>query len=556
MAKYKKKKQLGLKKSKPKIKLPASIVPQLNDKMTLIIFGSVLLLLLLVRFNLLNIPLERDEGGFAYIGEMALKGKLLYTELHDIKLPGLYYTYGIITKLFGYSPTGIHTGLLLFNFCMTGFLFFFIKKLYDNLTAVVAVATFALMSVGPNVLGFATHATQLLILPGFLGIWLLIKALDNDKRFWILFSGLLLGYAFTIKQQAVYFMLLAGIYLLFDRWHKKPTNWKKGFAEMGILIAGSVLPFLIVVGYMSLAGRFEDFWFWTFEYPREEGLGKTLDQSLNLFLSSWDKVSKGQGWLWVLALLGFGTVFFSGLNKKQKFFAISLPIFMFGGVITGFHFYNHYFVMILPAIALLNGLFVSNINALLKARNLALLGVFPIIIFFFAWSQIIQNRPNYFFNPDHEEIIKQAYYGSPFIAAKDIGEYIKNNSNPDDKIAVFGSEPEIMVYADRESVTGHIFIYSLTDGRDYNERLIKDMMNNIRQEKPKFLVEVYFRTSWLNKDKDQKLFNAMNKELNQNYIKVGLVDSSNPANPIYKFGEEMSNFKEGNERIMWVLKRR
>ena len=48
--------------------------------------------LLFVRVNLLDIPLERDEGGFAYVGEMALRGKLLYTELHDIKLPGLYYT--------------------------------------------------------------------------------------------------------------------------------------------------------------------------------------------------------------------------------------------------------------------------------------------------------------------------------------------------------------------------------------------------------------------------------------------------------------------------------
>ena len=195
MAKYKKKKQIALKKTKPttkpKIKPSASIIPQLNDKMAFIIFGLVLLLLLLVRLNLLDIPLERDEGGFAYIGEMALRGKLLYTELHDIKLPGLYYTYGTITKLFGYSPRGIHAGLLLFNFCMTGFLFFFIKKLYDNLTAVVAVATFALMSVSPNVLGFATHATQLLILPGFLGIGLLIKGLDNDKKLWIFFGGVL-----------------------------------------------------------------------------------------------------------------------------------------------------------------------------------------------------------------------------------------------------------------------------------------------------------------------------------------------------------------------------
>ena len=117
-------------------------------------------------------------------------------------------------------------------------------------------------------------------------------------------------------------MLLAGFYLLYDQWHKKPTSWKKGFTEMGVLIVGSVLPFLLIAGYMFLTDRFEDFWFCTFEYPRAEGFDKTLDQSLNYFLSTWDRVSKGQAWLWVLALLGFGTVFFSGLDKRQKFLAI------------------------------------------------------------------------------------------------------------------------------------------------------------------------------------------------------------------------------------------
>ena len=58
------------------------------------------LIFLIARLKLLAIPLERDEGSFAYIGHWIFRGKELYTDMLDSKLPGLYTYYGLFTTLF------------------------------------------------------------------------------------------------------------------------------------------------------------------------------------------------------------------------------------------------------------------------------------------------------------------------------------------------------------------------------------------------------------------------------------------------------------------------
>ena len=56
-------------------------------------------------------PLERDEGEYAYIGEMMLKGIAPFKAAYSMKLPGTSFMYYIIMFLFGRTSNGIHEGL-------------------------------------------------------------------------------------------------------------------------------------------------------------------------------------------------------------------------------------------------------------------------------------------------------------------------------------------------------------------------------------------------------------------------------------------------------------
>lgn len=48
-----------------------------------------------IRLRLLALPLERDEGEYAYAGQRILEGHPPYERLYNMKWPGTYYCYAL-----------------------------------------------------------------------------------------------------------------------------------------------------------------------------------------------------------------------------------------------------------------------------------------------------------------------------------------------------------------------------------------------------------------------------------------------------------------------------
>src|SRR5437667_5710815 len=78
-----------------------------------ILVGLTVLLVFVVRVRLREMPLERDEGEYAYAGQLMLQGIPPYKEAYNMKLPGTYAAYAVIMALFGQSASAIHFGLAL-----------------------------------------------------------------------------------------------------------------------------------------------------------------------------------------------------------------------------------------------------------------------------------------------------------------------------------------------------------------------------------------------------------------------------------------------------------
>jgi len=86
--------------------------------------------------------LERDEGEYAYAGQLMLHGLAPYKEAYTMKLPGTYAAYAAIMALFGQNPAGIHLGVMLVNLGCIVLVFLLGRKLLDDTTGVVAAAVF------------------------------------------------------------------------------------------------------------------------------------------------------------------------------------------------------------------------------------------------------------------------------------------------------------------------------------------------------------------------------------------------------------------------------
>lgn len=69
--------------------------------------GLVVLTAAVVRLRLLDVPLDRDEGEYAYFGQLLLRGVPPYATAYNLKLPGGYGAYAVVLWVFGQSPAGV-----------------------------------------------------------------------------------------------------------------------------------------------------------------------------------------------------------------------------------------------------------------------------------------------------------------------------------------------------------------------------------------------------------------------------------------------------------------
>ncbi|CAA6799408.1 MAG: Unknown protein [uncultured Aureispira sp.] len=491
-----------------------------------LLIGGLIFFVLIVRFKLLSVPFERDEGGFAYIAYQMLEGKSLYLDLYEIKPPLLYIIYAFFISLFGHSIEGVHFGLLLFDVAYILTLFAFAKYFFDKTIAVVAAFAFAILSLSPNLLGFAAHATHFAILPGLIGLFLLIKAIDTQNRRLFLFAGLACGLAFLVKQQAVHFMLFAGFYVIFEFFRQKSINWKEWFISEVLLVIGSVTPYLLVVLYMLARGHFDAFWFYTVTWPTEFATSAQTGANYEIFKLQINQVIPDQEWLWYLGLGGAISMFLVKVENKWRVFILLFTLFMAFAVATGFHFYAHYFVVFIPALALLNGLFVRNIGILINDILKVKWGlVVPLLFFVFAWTQIIRVDSTYFFESDEDKILRNAYGTNPFPESKVIGDYLEKVSNPEDDIVIACSEPQIGFYAKRKSVSGQAFCYPLVDNGAYMTQLQDEFIKDIETKKPRFSVYTWIGTSWLNRDPSARIFKFIEENHQKYYTLIGVAES-------------------------------
>src|SRR5262245_18857105 len=108
-------------------------------------------LVIAIRIRLLGIPLERDEGEYAYAGQLILQGIPPYKLAYNMKFPGTYAAYAFIMSIFGQTIVGIHVGLLLINAASMIVIFFIGRRLFGLLAGIVAAATYGVVSLSPSV---------------------------------------------------------------------------------------------------------------------------------------------------------------------------------------------------------------------------------------------------------------------------------------------------------------------------------------------------------------------------------------------------------------------
>jgi len=524
-------------------------------------YGLIVLIILLfayIRFRLRDMPLERDEGEYAYAGQLILQGIPPYQLAYNMKLPGTYTAYALILAVFGQSPAAIHLGLLLINAATTLLVYFLGRRLSGQLAGVVAAAAYALLSAGPSVLGLAGHATHFVVLPALGGILLLLKAIDARRTQQFFWSGLLFGVAFVMKQPGIFFLLFAALYILKTEW-KRPVNWAGLARRMGSLLAGAALPCALTCAVLLAAGVFKAFWFWTFSYAGQYAATLSLADGLGILGDMMPFVAQPAILVWIIAIVGISALFWNRELRAHSIFIAGFTVFSFLAVCPGFYFRGHYFILMLPAVALLTGIAVGSATQVARAHPMTQGLVFlPVILFIGAFLASVNQQRAFFFAMTPTDVCRAIYNENPFPEALPIANYLAANTPADARIAVLGSEPEIYFYSRRHSASGYIYMYPLMEEQKYAMTMQKEMIGEIEHANPKFLVLVGVQYSWLAPPQSPQLDSLSSwfeRYVNGRYDLTGIADIIGPSQTEYRWGDQAKTYVPQSPNLIRIFKR-
>ncbi len=533
-----------------------------ENRIIFVLLGLLITIVAIARYHLLSIPLERDEGEYAYMAKLVLDGHPPYTLACNMKLPGTYYMYALIMKIFGGTDIGIHTGLAIINIASIILIFRIVDKLIGKNAALISAITFGVVSTSWTILGQAAHATQFVNLFALLGINAILKKNpDLDlKRWQHLLAGIFFSLAFICKQSGI-FLLFAGITIAI-------INSNSEFSLKGIIsiviwiLIGFITPLIDMVIYFYIWGDFESFKFWTIDFLSQYGNTVSLSMAPEMFISSLRAITnnyslEGYTPMWAISIIGILAAYKCATTKKNIMTIYAIIFFSFLTVVPGFYFRQHYYITYLPAMSIAASIFFEFLRNKIKENYSSLPATYvPLFIFLVMITYSIDSNADYLFKGNNLANSKKIYRLNPFAESIEIGNYIKKNTLPDEKIAILGSEPQILFYSNRYSATRHIYAYNWVEDQPYASKMQVESIKEIEINKPEYILYVNIDVSWLLRpNSDEHIFKWANEYITKNYHVEGIVNvKSKSIEPIIS-GDDLKSFRPTSKELIFIYKK-
>jgi len=524
----------------------------------IVLLLCIIALFAVIRYRLRDMPLERDEGEYAYSGQLILQGVPPYKLAYNMKLPGTYAAYALIMAVLGQTPSAIHLGLLLLSSATIGLVYVLSAQLFGSVAGLVAAATYGLLSTSASVLGLQAHATHFVVFAAIAGLIVLLRAVEQKRLGLFFLSGMLLGLAFLMKQPGIFFGGFAALYVFTSDWPRTHAM-QLPIIRLGALLAGIAVPYALTCIVLWKAGVFGRFWFWTVSYARQYGTGLSFKEGWGAFLTVFPGIVEHTILIWILAAVGATSVWWYAEARRHRVFLIGLLAFSFLAVCPGLYFREHYFILLLPALSLLAGVGVCAATSFLNERAVSgFVAALPGLVFLLLFAISLFSQQELLFQTDPLAAFRSIYGpAQPFEQALAIGDYVRNHSQPNARIAVLGSEPEIYFYAHRHSATGYIYTYPMMEKQRYSLAMQHEMIAEIETARPEFVAFVKFPLSWLRgPESEDYLLSRITRYLRDQYEVVGVAELQSPDHTDYRWDQEAISYETDSPYVIFLFHRR
>lgn len=386
-----------------------------------------------------------DEGIYLALGQAIRHGTLLFQQIHDNKPPTLYYLAAFARTVFGFR-------LLLF-LVMIPTLYFFYRLsqqfLKSKILSQLSTLLFLVLTSIPLFEGNIANAEVFMLLPTILAFLIFLNYQKSNLSF--LFSGLLLGLAFTIKVPvAIEFAFLFLWLLIF---------YKSKLKNLFIFSLSFLIPITLYLVYFAVKGALQPFLF------------AALLQNFG-YLSSWStgtqQASVASGGLvnrgiilLILWVISFFLFHFKKISKNIFFLSAWFFAALFGALLSG-RPYPHYLIQVLPPLCLLLFFFSKSKLWVLLVFSFFVISLFRYKFYFYPVFSYYLNFYSYALGKKNTDNYRQ-YFGYDMPQNYLLASKIKSLTDPSEKIYVWGDQSFLFPLSDRLPATKYIVSYHVVD---------------------------------------------------------------------------------------------
>jgi Dolichyl-phosphate-mannose-protein mannosyltransferase len=478
----------------------------------LIFVGFLCLVPILLYLPFLGTPFERDEGVYATVAQGVLDGKLPYRDLFDNKPPLVYLWYAVSFSLFGESVVAPRIVAAIF-LSLTAVLLYQQARLVLPKGAAYAAASLFAVSTGLPWVALHANTEAYMLLPLAASLLCFTYGMKNGNLGWFFVAGLVAGVAMMTKQVAMWNLLALAMVALI--WHHRTlgTTWR-AVAPTFWLFTGAMMSLAVIALPFAASGALDDFLYANLSY-------------------NWVYVGF-LSWAERFANLGYGMAFFCAVAApfvagsiaglfvlwRRRAAATDYVLIVWAiasaiGVASGGRFFPHYFLQLMPSLAVLTGILVydrfANGQQHVLSRPAWMIALFLIVVSV-GTTSVLYLAPR----QAEQRVVSSVYYQKEWEDHSEaLGQYIKARSRPQDFIFNYGQESQLYFYADRQPAIPYFYSWVL----DYDPEAMGKILTDLEAARPVYVIDSL--QAPLFEDWNESHPAEFNRFISENYEYVG-----------------------------------
>jgi 4-amino-4-deoxy-L-arabinose transferase-like glycosyltransferase len=413
-----------------------------------------------------------DEGCYAGIATVLMDGGYPYLHAVENKPPAIFYIYQLTFTLFGkYNMIAIHI-VTFISTLLTGIILSFLaKKIGGAKSALFALLFYLSFTAALYPKMIAANTEIFMALPYSLSALLLWYAVTKKKG-WLYFSaGLVSGFSPLIKQVGGIQVIAVFVFLLLLPVLYGIKRSIPSFLAFIQYSAGFCLPIAIVAFVFHKLGILADWIFWSITYPnRYISAGASSQSFLSQIVAEFVPFVLATVILWILSFIWMKRSVKSLYDQKSMEgdpFSLFIVLWFISGTLVTFlgkRMFGHYFIQIIPSLALMASLFVGKLLDEYSMRSRKIWRRVSVALTLVPGIVFTGMAISFDASTDTWGEIKPDF--------RPAAEYIKSHTRPENKIFVWGWFTPLYVYSERTPATRFVNTHIHTGylkGNDPNE---------------------------------------------------------------------------------------